>query len=259
MIRVWVFLSSLAVLGQPAAEEQLGQWRQGETVALQATLHHVQGIDVEDGVVWVSSVDAKAKKGYLSRFSQSTGKLLQQVEVQEGTRIHPGGIALDGDSVWVPVAEYHRNGATTIQRRDKATLALVGSFSVADHIGCIAASGRELLGGNWDSRTLYVWDRTGKELSRTPNPQATSYQDLKWSGGAWIGSGLNGKEDGAVDWLAPGDYRLLRRVRTHRTDRGVRFTHEGMTYRGDRLYFLPEDDPSRLFVFHPQAGSNSKD
>jgi hypothetical protein len=258
-MRYWLILCSLTALGQALPREHLQQWRQGETVALQGTLHHVQGIDVEDGMVWVSSVDAKAKKGYLSRFSQTTGKLLGQVEVQEGTRIHPGGIALDGDAVWVPVAEYHRNGATTIQRRDKATLALLGSFSVSDHIGCIAASGEELLGGNWDSRTLYVWDKTGKERSRTANPHSTSYQDLKWSDGVWLGSGLIGREEGAVDWLARGDYRLLRQVRVHRTDRGVRYTHEGMTYRGRKLYFLPEDDPSRLFVFEAPDGSRARD
>jgi hypothetical protein len=33
------------------------------------------------------------------------------------------------------------------------------------------------------------------------------------------------------------------------TDRGLPYTHEGMTIRGGRLYLLPEDDPSRLFVF----------
>ena len=41
----------------------------------------------------------------------------------------------------------------------------------------------------------------------------------------------------------------MRRVRAGKTDRGVSLTNEGMTFRGGKLYLLPEDDPSRLFVF----------
>jgi hypothetical protein len=45
------------------------------------------------------------------------------------------------------------------------------------------------------------------------------------------------------------DYRLLRRVIAGKTDRGLPFTHEGMAFRNGALYFLPEDDPSRVFIF----------
>lgn len=244
--------ASLLLLAAPA-EESLEQWRIENITPLQATLHHVQGIDVEDGVLWVSSVDRATHKGYLSRFELATGLLLQQVEVQDGLRYHPGGIALDGDSIWVPVAEYDRDGPTTVQRRDKTTLALQSSFTVNDHIGCIAAGPDSLIGGNWDSRILYRWELDGAEIARTANPHATSYQDLKWVDGMLLGSGGQGRDAGAIDWLDPNGYELVRRLSAHRTDRDVSFTNEGMALRDGTLYLLPEDDPSRLFSFQPPA------
>ncbi len=249
---IWAFLAASLLLAA-ADESSLNRWRLETTTPLQATLHHVQGIDVEAGVLWVSSVDRDAQKGYLSRFDLATGRLLKQVEVQDGLRYHAGGIALDGDSIWVPAAEYDRDGPATIQRRDKTTLELQSSFTVDDHIGCIAAGPGGLIGGNWDSRTLYRWTRDGREISRTPNPQPASYQDLKWADGYLLASGGLGQDAGAVDWLDPDSFKLVRRVLAHQTDRGVPFTNEGMTLRNGTLYFLPEDDPSRLFSFQPPA------
>ncbi|MBY0507357.1 MAG: hypothetical protein K2X03_25810 [Bryobacteraceae bacterium] len=228
---------------------QLDTWKALPPVTLQTDVHHVQGIDVEGGVLWVSSVDKRALKGYLSRFDVRTGKLLAQVEVQEGARFHPGGLTLDGDSVWIPVAEYDRDGPTTMQRRDKKTLALRGQFPVEDHIGCVAAGTDGLIGGNWDSKVLYRWTRAGVELSRTPNPGRTSYQDLKLVRGELLGSGNVSAREGAVEWLRLPDFQLLKRLEAGATDRGVPYTHEGMTLRNGRLYLLPEDAPSRLFTF----------
>lgn len=227
----------------------LSSWKALPPVELKADLHHVQGIDVESGVVWVSSVDAKAKTGYVSRFELATGKLLNQVRVEDGARFHPGGLTLDGDVIWVPVAEYHRGGPTTVQKRDKKTLALLASFDVADHVGCIAADKDGLVGGNWDSRILYRWTRDGKELSKTPNPGKTSYQDLKIAGGLLLGSGNRSRQQGAVEWLDLKDFHLVKSLEAGVTDRGVTYTHEGMTLRKGRLYLLPEDSPSRLFTF----------
>jgi len=42
---------------------------------------------------------------------------------------------------------------------------------------------------------------------------------------------------------------LVRRIATPRTDRQVSYSREGMAIRGAQLLLLPEDDPSRLFVF----------
>lgn len=244
-----LLVASLLPVSALAAE--LAALKLNATIPLRATLHHVQGIDTDGKHLWVSSVWKDQKKGFLSKFELASGKLLVQVEVQDGARIHPGGIALHRDSIWIPVAEYDRDGPTSVQRRDSRTLALQSSFDVNDHIGCIAAAKKFLIGGNWDSRTLYRWSHAGRELARTPNPRANAYQDLKFVSGELVGSGLGpSKKDGAIEWLdAARGFRLTRRIEAGATDRGVAFTNEGMAIHGGKLYLLPEDDPSRLFVF----------
>ncbi|MBM3737832.1 MAG: hypothetical protein FJW39_18785 [Acidobacteria bacterium] len=226
-------------------------WKPLHTVPLAADVHHVQGIDVEGTRLWVSSVDRPAAKGYLTVFDLVDGRMIQQVEVQEGQRIHPGGITLDGDAIWIPVAEYDRDGPTTIQRRDKQSLRVAASFEVADHIGCIAAGPAHLAGGNWDSRIIYRWSRDGRELGRTRNPRPAKYQDVKILDGLLVGSGDLSKSTGAIEWLALPDLKLIRRVQASATPRGVPYTHEGMTIRGGKLYLLPEDHPSTVYVFTP--------
>ena len=73
--------------------------------------------------------------------------------------------------------------------------------------------------------------------------------DLKFVNGKLVGGGLLPGKVGAVDWLEWPSFRLEKRVTAGRTDRGVPYTNEGMAVRGDRLFLLPEDGPSRLFEF----------
>lgn len=219
-----------------------------ETIALQGPLHHVQGIDVEGESLWVSSVDRQQKKGYLFKLNRHTGRIVNQVEVQQGEKYHPGGLTLDGDNIWLPVAEYRRNSTAVIQLRDKRTLRLLRQFEVNDHIGCIAASNNRLYGGNWDTRQIYEWNKNGKQLDQRANGTGTRYQDLKYIENRLIGGGLRAKGRGAIDFLDPKSLNLTRRIELETTDRGVVFTNEGMTFRAGRFYLLPEDDPSRLFL-----------
>lgn len=216
-------------------------------IRLAASLDHVQGIDAEGDSLWVSSVDRNAKEGFLHLFDLPSRKLRAQVSVGRGARFHPGGISLDGDSLWVPVAEYERDSSSLVQRRDKRTLELQSEFAVKDHIGCIAAAAN-LIGGNWDSRIFYEWTREGRELRRRPNPTPNAYQDLKRVGDRWVASGKLSEDEGAIDWLDD-SLVLVKRLVTGRTDRGVLFTNEGMAIRDGKLYLLPEDGPSRVFVF----------
>jgi hypothetical protein len=211
-------------------------------------MDHVQGIDVEGDRLWVSWVDRTNKTGHVGEFELSSGKLLRSVEVHKGDRYHPGGIALEGDSLWLPVAEYKPNSSSFIQRRNKHTLALEAEFEVADHIGCVAAMNGRVYGGNWDARKIYEWSPAGKLISKRDNPTGTRFQDMKAISGRLIGSGIRA-DAGAIDWLDPNDLRLFKRIQTGKTDRGVLFTHEGMAISEGRLYLLPEDSPSRLFIF----------
>lgn len=211
--------------------------------------HHVQGIDVEGGILWVTSVDRATRAGFLTRYDLASGRRLVSVEVQDGARFHPGGIQIAGDSIWVPVAEYRRASSTWIQQRDKVTLALVAQFEVADHIGCVAAGDGVIWGGNWDSTHLYRWRQDGTLIDKRMNPSSTKYQDIKLVDGHLVASGLGGPDKGTIDWVEPTTLQITKRIVTGSTDRGVPYTNEGMTVHGGSLYLLPEDDRSRLFRY----------
>jgi hypothetical protein len=209
----------------------------------------VQGIDFDDKRLWVTSVDRAAREGYLHEFSLPGGELRRTLKVGSGEQFHPGGIARDGDALWVPVAEYRRESSATIQRRNARTLELEFQFEIPDHIGCVAAGSDVLIGGNWDSRKFYIWDRKGKLLRTVDNPTPNGYQDIKFVEGRLVGGGVLPGKTGAIDWLDYPSFRLVRRIEAGQTSRGVLYTNEGMALRGNRLLLLPEDGPSRLFEF----------
>jgi Family of unknown function (DUF6454) len=216
---------------------------------LKGVTYHVQGIDVDDQSLWVTSVDTSRRKGYLHEFTLDKGNLLRSVEVQDGERFHPGGISADANSVWMPVAEYRRDSTSVIQRRNKHTLEVEFQFIVRDHIGCIAVTPDALIGGNWDARKFYVWNHHGELLREVANPTENAYQDMKFASQDLVASGLLPDHSGAVDWLEFPSLRLRRRMTMGKSDRGESFTREGMAIRGNELLLLPEDGPSRLFSF----------
>ena len=113
-------------------------------VELKGTTYHVQGIDLDERRVWVTSVDSGARKGYPTGCSRwTTGKCCAPWEFQDGARFHPGGISVDAAPIWLPVAEYRPASTSVIQRRNKRTLELESEFTAPDHIGCIAVHGAE--------------------------------------------------------------------------------------------------------------------
>jgi hypothetical protein len=224
-----------------------------KVIELTGDVGHVQGIAVEGNRAWISWVDQKSKSGTLAEFDLATGKMVKSAVLQKGEQYHPGGISLDGDFVLVPVAEYKANSSAVIQRRNKNTLALDSEFAVADHIGCVAVDAERIYGGNWDTRQIYTWDRHGRAVSKLDNSAGNRTQDMQFIGGQLIAGGLRGS-GGAVDWLDPGDLHLIRRIRAGKSDRGVVLTHEGMAMSGGKLYLLPEDGPSRVFVYELPNG-----
>ena len=225
----------------------LSSLRQLGVTELENRTHHVQGIVVDRGALWVSSVGDG--EGFLHKFELTTGKHLATMPVHDGKRFHVGGIDRGGNSLWVPVAEYRKNSASTVLQVDMRTLAIRGRFEVDDHIGCVAVLEDRLIGGNWDSRQFFSWDQTGKLIEKRANPHAVAYQDLKFHDGVLIASGNLSREEGATDWLDPATLELRRRIHCGKTDRGVRYTNEGMDVADGKLYLLPEDGPSRLFQF----------
>ena len=228
-----------------------------QTLPLNGRLFHVQGIDVDAAHLWVTSVDKEAHKGYLHEFDRRTGNLIREVEVTDGPRFHPGGFSLAGESIWVPVAEYRAHSSAVIEEIDRRTLTIKRKIPVADHLGCVAFTGSELIAGNWDSRQFYVLDLSGKVVRVFDNPSTTQYQDIKFADGKLIGSGSLTPSTGAIDWFAWPSMKLLRTVKSGVTDRQKTFTGEGMAIKGKDLYLLPEDGPStRLFHFTIASPAN---
>lgn len=220
-----------------------------ETQALDGTLYHVQGVDLDAEHIWVTSVDIANRRGYLHQFNRRTAKLERQVELSDGPRFHPGGFSVAGDSIWVPVAEYRPNSSAVLLELDKRTLAVKRKIEVADHIGCVAVTKDGLIAGNWSSRKLYVFDGKGRQVRTIDNPSANQFQDIKFVKGELVGSGNITKTTGAVEWFRWPSLKLVRSVRSGTTDRGRLYTAEAMALKGDDLYLVPEDGPSRMFHF----------
>ncbi|MBZ5636440.1 MAG: DUF6454 family protein [Acidobacteriia bacterium] len=247
LARTVVWSITWSAFAQPAARELSGMELAGVT-DLKGTVYHVQGIDFDEQSVWVTSVDAPNQKGYLHEYS-SSGELRRSIEIQDGVRFHPGGIASDGSSFWVPIAEYRAHSTTVVQRRNKKTLEVEYAFEVPDHIGCIAVTPEYLIGGNWDSKDFYVWDHEGRLIRKVPSGTQTAYQDMKYEDGFLVASGLRQDGTGSIDWLMLPSFEITRQIRAGKTDRGVSFTREGMAIHGSRLVLLPEDGPARMFIF----------
>lgn len=257
MIRNRVLAASAALLlltgavttagAQPVAT--IDRARLVDILPLDGELFHVQGMDLDAQHIWVTSVDTRANKGYIHQFDRRSGKFQRRLEITDGVRYHPGGIAMHGGSIWVPVAEYKASSSAVLMEIDKRTLTVRRKISVADHLGCVAMSGRGLVAGNWDSRLFYVFDRRGRQVRVVKNPYPTRYQDLKFQRGRLVGSGALGPKAGAIDWLAWPSLTLVDSRAAGATDRGIRYTEEGMALKGTDLYLVPEDGPSRMFRF----------
>lgn len=221
---------------------------------LKGEVFHVQGVDLDSRHIWVTSVDRVNRKGYLHEFDRTTGRSLRRLELTDGARYHPGGISLHGGSIWVPVAELRPDSSAVIEEIDADTLRVRRRIGVADHLGCVAVSDRNIVAGNWDSRLLYVFDlASGKQVEVVPNPTATAYQDMKFVNGRLVASGPSSLWSGAIDWIDWAGMKRVRTLRTGVTDRAVPYSGEGMALQGRDLYLISEDGPSRLFHFRLDA------
>ena len=252
-----LMVSALSIAAGPSRlDDAVEDARLVGTRALDGQLFHVQGLALDGPHVWITSVDRAGRRGYLHEFDRRTGTLLRRLELTDGLRYHPGGISMSGRSIWVPVAEMRPNSSAVLVEVDADTLQVRRRIAVADHLGCVAASGRTLVAGNWDSKLLYIFDLSGGGRKRiVPNPSRTRYQDMKFVDGQIVAGGSRTWWSGTVDWI---DWPSLRVARTLRAGavgpvrpfgRGGPYTGEGLAIEGRDLYVVPEDGPSRLFHF----------
>src|SRR4051812_37240199 len=90
-----------------------------EVLPLDGELFHVQGMDLDAQHIWVTSVDTREHKGYIHQFDRRTGNFQRRLEITDGVRYHPGGMAKHGGSIWVPVAEYKASSSAVLIEIDK--------------------------------------------------------------------------------------------------------------------------------------------
>jgi hypothetical protein len=213
--------------------------------------HHVQGLAVSAEHYWISSVDRGAKQGFVFRVERSTGNVAAQRELSFGAQFHPGGIDLVDGALWVPVAEYRPRSSATIAKLDPTTLEILASFTIDDHIGCLAVvASDEIVAANWDARIFYRLSLTGKRLRASANPRAAAYQDLKTDGDLILASGTE-KRPGTppvpvVDRLNAKTLALVSRWQPQGTLQtgGSNFCREGCAIFRDEIYLMPEDGPN---------------
>ena len=257
LIALFLILSSLSVA---AASDQfdraIEQARLLGVRTLDGEVFHVQGLELDRRRIWVTSVDQANRKGYLHEFDRRSGKLLRRLELTDGARYHPGGISISGRSIWVPVAEMRPDSSAVLVEVDADSLQVRRRIRVPDHLGCVAASGRTLVAGNWDSRRLYVFDLDDiGRVRAVPNPSGTRYQDMKFVDGQLVAGGALTLWSGTVDWIDWPSMTVRRTLRAgaigpvRPVGRGGPYTGEGMAIEGRDLYVIPEDGPSRLFHF----------
>ena len=163
--------------------------------------------------------------------------------------IHPRDA--DDVSLYIPVAEYRASSSTVVQRRSRDSLDLISSFQVADHIGALAVGPDRLYAANWDARKLVEISPEGKVLRTRDNPTPLAIQDWKYRYGILVASAVTsaGPNGAGVVWLDPETLEVLKAAPAGVTDRGIPFTNEGLDSCDGTLYLLPEDTPSRIFVF----------
>jgi hypothetical protein len=255
-------LSSLSVAAAPDQfDGGIENARLLGTLELAGELFHVQGLELDSRRIWVTSVDQTNRKGYIHEFDRRTGKLRRRLELTDGSKYHPGGISISGRSIWVPVAELKPKSTAVLVEIDTETLRVRRKIPVADHLGCVAASGSSLVAGNWDSELLYIFDLNDDARTRiVPNPSPTRYQDMKFVDGQLVAGGSLTLWSGAVDWIDWPSMKLRRTLRAgaigpiRPLGRGGPYTGEGMAIDGRDLYVVPEDGPSRLFHFRLEDG-----
>lgn len=224
---------------------------------------HTQGIALDQEFFYLSCVARKEKKAWIYRIARSElgkgGKdspaSFEKIDVTEGAQYHPSGLDINGPCLWVAVAEYHPAPATStfkcINRqsfREEPGM----KFKFSDHIGTLACGCKWLLAINWDARTFYLVDYSGKSFTRGENRSGASYQDCKhFRDELFICSGPAGKISGTgyLDLLEISDqpkaWSVKQRAMISKTSRKLlTVANEGMALEGTSFYFVPDDLPN---------------
>ena len=215
-------------------------------VLLEGPSHHVQGIDVEGGILSVTSVDRTTGTGS-SRYDlalTTAGQSRSPRRRAVSSRGHPDrrrfGLGAGG-GVSARLLDMDRAA-----RQGDARLAR--GFEVADHIGCVAVADGVIWGGNWTAVTCIAGASTARSSTNGPIRRERNIRTSRSSMANWWPRGLAGPTKArSTGWTrprspSPGASLPVRPIAVCRTRRG----HDGSRRVVD---LLPEDDPSRLFHY----------
>ena len=250
---------------------------------------HTQGLEVAGGRYYVTArrEDVRPKRALLLRTgAEGTPWDVWDITPSDATGApmnldHPGGLQSDGARLWIPISESKPNSHCIIRVFPLAGLVagqpLKSEFEILvnDHIGAVAvAAGRGLvLGANWDTETVYVWNfegrleqkLTGSALTQrglgavnlTSNHSGVAVQDWKFIGDRLFASGLCREPGSAApasrsrlisfaNFLQPEFQSLTVALPLQE---GTELAREAMTVAEGMVYFLPEDlgATNRLF------------
>ena len=207
-------------------------WKKTGSMRLDFNTHHPQAMEVVGDRIYMSSVeiieptvryptpvdgyDRTPGKGVGHLFVlDSDGTLLKDIVLGEGNAYHPGGLDVDGDDIWIPVAEYRPDSAAIVYRVDATTFEVEKQFTVDDHVGGVVMNQRtgRLVGQSWGSRRFYEWTASGKEKDFWLNDSHfIDYQDCEYvASSKALCSGIAGlpAQPGAATGYELGGFALL--------------------------------------------------
>ena len=269
-------------------------WKLAASVPIAFTTHHPQGMVKIGETFFVSSVEIQVPTrrlpepvdghdrdtgegvGHLFKID-SSGKLIADLTLGERTIYHPGGLDYDGQSIWVPVAEYRPDSRSIVYRVNPDNMKPTEVFRFADHIAAIVhnTDDNTLHGVSWGSRRFYRWTlgSDGRvtnagvppEKLRTLNTSHyVDYQDCKYVGRRrMLCTGVTEMRQrpdapafrlGGIDLVDLEDGRPLHQAPVLLwTAGGLDMTHNPVwfeaTATGLRGYFMPEDDKSTIYIY----------
>jgi hypothetical protein len=217
-------------------------------------------------------------KGHLFKMDLE-GNLLAHIDLGEEAIYHPGGIDFDGTYLWVPVAEYRPDSESIIYRVDPETLDARIVFRFPDHVGGIVhdtASGT-VHGVSWGSRRFYSWALERLEngaKSDDPNvfrqqfnpSHYIDYQDCQFAGSHrafcsgvaayMMGDGTRHSLGGLEMLDLQTGLPIHQAPFPYWTEDGLSLMQNPMHLELDglvlRLYLMPEDNLSRLFIYEAE-------